>query len=142
MVSSYLTSIWATPMLKERRLVRRLSVNMGLPIPVRQHLYIKTGPGRFAAATPTYTVYGPMSTRKSIHHMAPWECLVLCDINASTNIAHSHRVVIIAAMNMVNTLGSTGHILCMGIIWYAWSRWDNPQYMLMQSKSGIFGKSQ
>ena len=31
-------------MLKERRLVRRLSVNMGLPILVRRFLYIETGP--------------------------------------------------------------------------------------------------
>ena len=36
--------VWATPMLKERRLVRRLSVNMGLPILVRWYLYIETGP--------------------------------------------------------------------------------------------------
>ena len=36
--------VWATPMLKERRLVRRLSVNMGLPVLVRRHLYIETGP--------------------------------------------------------------------------------------------------
>ena len=39
--------VWATPMLKERRLVRRLSVNMGLPILVRRYLYIETGPWYF-----------------------------------------------------------------------------------------------
>ena len=38
--------VWATPMFKERRLVRRLSVNMGLPILVRRYLYIETGPWR------------------------------------------------------------------------------------------------
>ena len=44
MVSSYLTSIWATPMLKERRPVGRLFFNMGLPILVRRRLNIETGP--------------------------------------------------------------------------------------------------
>ena len=43
MVSSFLTSIWTNPMLKERRPVGRLFFNMGLPIPVRRRLYIETG---------------------------------------------------------------------------------------------------
>ena len=42
MVSSYLISIWATPMLQERRPVGRFFFNTGLSIPYR--LYIETGP--------------------------------------------------------------------------------------------------
>ena len=45
MVSSYLTSVWATPMLKERWPVGHLFFGMVLPILVRQCLYIETGPG-------------------------------------------------------------------------------------------------
>ena len=45
-VSSYLTSMWASPMLRERRPVGRLSFNMGLHIPVKDDVFIlKRGPG-------------------------------------------------------------------------------------------------
>ena len=39
--------VWADPMLKEIRLVRRLSVNMGLPILVRRIFILKRGPGTY-----------------------------------------------------------------------------------------------
>ena len=44
MAPSYLTSIWASPMLMERRPVGRLFFNMESPISERWRLYIETGP--------------------------------------------------------------------------------------------------